>query len=103
MKIIDLLNKIANGEEVIIKEGINKYCYSKLENDYITGMGYDYEHYFSSMSNILNYLNDEVEIIEDTPKEEKKINRVERKARNLTNLYIKDKLNEIIDKLNGDE
>lgn len=34
---------------------------------------------------------------------DKKINRVERKARNLTNQYIKDKLNEIIDRLNGEE
>lgn len=63
IKIIDLLNKIANGEKPIIKEGINEYKYNDIENDYITGMGYDYEHYFSSIDNILDYLNDEVEII----------------------------------------
>ena len=50
MKVIDLLNKIANGEKPTIKDGINKYEYNEIENDYITGMGYNYEHYFSNIS-----------------------------------------------------
>jgi hypothetical protein len=96
MKVIDLLNKIANGEEVPKKI----YCFDRefywKENTYF-GDTFIFMHYIQEED-----LNEKVEIIEDTPKEDKKINRVERKARNLTNQYIKDKLNEIIDKLNGE-
>lgn len=67
MKIIDLLNKIANGEEV--PKYIN-YIHRALGKDTM----------FVCSENIINKLdqgaielNDEVEIIEDTPKEEKKI------------------------------
>ena len=118
MKVIDLLNKIANGEYPTIKDGINKYEYDKDENDYITGMGYNYEHYFSNI-NILDYLNDEVEIIE----EDKKIYKLDwvegntfskiqensylsRKEIQLLDSNFKElgnKINEIIDKLNEGE
>ena len=109
MKVIDLLNKIANGEYPTIKDGINKYEYDKDENDYITGMGYNYEHYFSNI-NILDYLNDEVEIIEDTPKEDKKIEYIEtnydfvfdEQVQQDSLRVITSKINEIIDKVNGE-
>ena len=121
MKVIDLLNKIANGEKPTIKDGINIYEYNEIENDYITGMGYNYEHYFSSISNILDYLNDEIEIIED--KEDKKIennNKINRLQGYVParlylskNNYDEDlrhalenigyKVNEIIDRLNGED
>lgn len=87
MKIIDLLNKIANGE----KEDIfKKYHFSN--SDYC-----NIDAFFTRY--IIDEENLNLEIIEDTPKD-KKINMVERKARNLTNQYIKDKLNEIIKKVN---
>ena len=114
MKVIDLLNKIANGEYPTIKDGINKYEYDKDENDYITGMGYNYEHYFSNI-NILDYLNDEVEIIEDTPKEDKKIEKLNwtmvdgycivgnMKDPDEARKVICQKIDEIIDKVNGED
>ena len=113
IKVIDLLNKIANGEYPTIKDGINKYEYDKDENDYITGMGYNYEHYFSNI-NILDYLNDEVEIIEDTPKEDKKIDKLKYcmvdgyivigGTRDIDEQLriICERINEIIDKVNGE-
>ena len=102
IKVIDLLNKIANGEKPTIKEGINKYEYNEIENDYITGMGYNYEHYFSNISNILNYLNDEIEIIEDTPKEDKKIEKLNCKyTSDVSKLKVVNKVDEIIELLNN--
>jgi len=70
MRIIELLNKIANGEEV--PKYIN-YIHRALGKDTM----------FVCSENIINKLdqgaielNDEVEIIEDTPKEEKKIPKI---------------------------
>ena len=75
MKIIDLLNKIANGEEVpkIIKYDDFTYWYDKTEKDYYRYIGYDLDNddveYLINGGFISDILNDEVEIIE----EEKKI------------------------------
>lgn len=54
---------------------------------------------------VIDLLNDEIEIIEDTPKEDKKyIEHIKMQENELHNhLNIIDKLNEIIDKINGDE
>lgn len=72
MKVIDLLNKIANGEEIPKKfrfyyityylqdNKCFKYCYKNMENEL-------FEKHF-----VLEDLNREIEIIEDTPKENKK-------------------------------
>ena len=106
MKIIDLLNKIANGEDVPKRI---RYCsvnYKYDVYDYFNEDKDDDGDGDARLSYWIDFdkkaLNDEVKIIGDTPKEDKKINRIERKARNLTNQYIKDKLNEIIDKINGE-
>ena len=66
MKIIDLLNKIANGEEVP-----KKIIWNKLVYDYKDGLYYDYcgETLIGSLNFDGTNLHDEVEIIE----EEKKI------------------------------
>ena len=73
MKIIDLLNKIANGQEVPkkIKYNLKTYFYDNEEQDYC-----DYDKTYGLVGDYLennyglhNCLNDEVEIIE----EEKKI------------------------------
>ena len=79
MKAIDLLNKIANGEEVPKKIKYNKHIYKYEEGTY------DWSYYiqnngtikflltdvFNSAYNILDILNIELEIIEDTPKMKK--------------------------------
>ena len=130
MKVIDLLNKIANGEEVptFRYEG-NRYLYSKA-----TAMFDDLDNDERCKSEIyLSELNDEIEIIEDTPKvqvemtqqeyneyldrklftpkEDKKIEKLDdyiafcdgtyETRWSGTEMYIVDKLNEIIDRLNG--
>jgi hypothetical protein len=101
MKIIDLLNKIANDEELPkkIKFESSKTIYEL--NDYTQRYIGKYMNNILILEHIdIESLNKKVEIIEDTPKEDKKIAKVGRKARNLTNQYIKEKLNEIIDKIN---
>ena len=100
MKVIELLNKIANGEEVP----------SKIKFDNII-FEYDGD-YYSSKTNVLleeychltTSLNDEVEIIE----EDKKIEKLdlildEHFSNDELQAYIKEtqeKVNEIIDKIN---
>lgn len=79
MKVIELLNKIANGEEVP-----NRIKYEKHIYEYEEGT-YDWSYYiqnngtikflltdvFNSNDNILNILNNELEIIEEQKKIEK--------------------------------
>ena len=108
MKVIDLLNKIANDEEVpnhIRYEGIDLY-YNKKNNCYDLIMSNVREEFYTfSYSD----LNNEIEIIKDTPKEDKKIEKldvvlcdylVDNIKENI--LAIQNKINEIIDKINGE-
>ena len=99
IRVIDLLNKIANGEEVPkeIKLYTNKYQYYEDIKDYKVE---DIEDYWliKDFIEIYDDLIEEVAIIEDTPKENKKIERVDRELDN--NGYLSKKLNEIIDKIN---
>ena len=71
MKVIDLLNKIANGEEVPKKIEFNtltwRYCYDV--NDYSDLECYLFRDYMDEIDNNAEFLNEEVEILE----EEKKI------------------------------
>ena len=71
MKIIDLLNKIANGEEVPkeIRYEENIWKLNTLENTYDNGKCCLFEDYIDKKYVITDVLNDEIEIIE----EEKKI------------------------------
>jgi hypothetical protein len=112
MKVIDLLNKIANGEEVPEKIIFNSRIYELTERDDDL---YNYKNnfsnnYFEEDWFLTNILNDEVEIIEDTPKEDKKIKRIEERESgwwpnsadgNVSTL--KQAINEIIDRLNGED
>lgn len=107
MKIIDLLNKIANKEDVPKKIKYNG-CIYELHNR--VRHFYNYKNnkgvYFEDEWFLTNILNDEIEIIEDTPKEDKKIEKVNKgciAGDNLRNIdwHILDKLDEIIDRLNG--
>ena len=76
MKIIDLLNKIANGEYVpnrILYEGIT-YWYDEKEKDYYTMIAKDLddediEYLCDCKVNLI--LNDEIEIIEEDKKKRK--------------------------------
>ena len=116
MKVIDLLNKIANGEipKTIVYD--EKYfTYDVKRQNY-----FDYDDSEIDWKyTVMDYINDEIEIIEDTPKEEKKIpekiniwyepikdTKLERHDINtsieiLANMCddLKDKYNEIIDYL----
>ena len=103
MKIIDLLNRIANGKEIpkeIFYEDRQWYWEEKAQ-DYI----YDYKRLFNYYLNedLITSLNDEIEIIE----EDKKIEKLY-EISNIGDLTIKypdnkqlmDKINEIIDVIN---
>ena len=99
MKVIDLLNKIANGEEVPkkIRLGNNPdiFYYQEDINSY---KSYDGEYLISEWlcnSSRLNF-----EIKEDKKiKKIGKLNQVEDKQ-NLNNYILRDKINEIIDEIN---
>ena len=71
MKIIDLLNKIANGEDVPKKIKYNNCIFEITEGagispDYVNG---ENDFFLEYVSNEANSLNDTVEIIEDTTAE----------------------------------
>ena len=73
MKVIDLLNKIANGEEVPEKIKIlyNEFYYDK-DNLKYRNVEENRENLFEHIDFFKGLvLNDEVEIIEDTPKDKK--------------------------------
>ena len=111
MKIIDLLNKIANGEETPKKFKFANQIFIKEGLRYIDEDGDDiFESIFNDFSNI----NDEIEIIE----EDKPIEKLEKiptiayrfgkgitycnfkNEQNINVLYLKNKINEIIDVVN---
>ena len=117
MKIIDLLNKIANGEDVpkrirydMLEKGFDILVYDE------DAMEYRYESddmVFWREPN--HHLNDEIEIIEDTPKEDKKIehfditkfiNQIGEGYNTKTTFdgdYLENYINKIIDRLNGED
>lgn len=98
MKVIDLLQRIANGEIHYSR----KFRFS--HKDYCTATQF-FERYIVDKEN----LNLEIKELEDTPKEDKKIKRIEERESgwwpnsadgNVSTL--KQAINEIIDKINGD-
>ena len=118
IKIIDLLVKIANREEVPKKikwENII-YAYSEYDKDYLEYpfSNEEYKGLFDMRDNILTqFLNDEVEIIEEDKKIEKLDIKQEKNIKNnwkwKCNGYnistpqkiMADKLNELIDEINN--
>lgn len=117
MKIIDLLNKIANGEEPPKKIKYNKsiYEYYWPDKDYVSGTHWLFDEYV-----IQDILNDEVEILEITitynPAGNKiaKIKSLNNVGNNnnlvefedkqqINNHILKDKINEIIDFISKEE
>ena len=103
MKVIELLNKIANGEELPNKIAYTplddcRYIlkYDELKEDYYDGE----EYLMGSAYNIIYHLNDEIEIIE----EEKEIEEIDictggimgfDGVENITGA-LKDKINELV-------
>jgi len=75
MKVIDLLNKIANGEKVPekIKWGKHYLTWFVYEHKALDELGNPNIFECAGGGISRNLLNDEIEIIEDTPKEDKKI------------------------------
>jgi hypothetical protein len=104
MKVIDLLNKIANGEEPPEKIKVNKkFIYEYDGRDYKSEDGkYLCDSYIEITKEDMNI---EVKIIEDTPKEDKKIEKLCTNDLYLTEnqqRLVINKINEIIDKINGE-
>ena len=117
MKVIDLLLKKANGEELPSEINCYNQAFYLSDGIYIAKnqVGKFFEDYFDFSS--LDY---EVEIIEDTPKEDKRIERLylsdwfeitsseDCKPEMLSKIFNKNaiafsnKINEIIDKINGE-
>ena len=98
MKVIDLLNKIANGKEVPKKVYVGSYYFEYEENgEYInTENSNDLLFDFDSYYPLETCLNQEVEIIE----EDKKIKKLDEYEYDTTNeILIIRKINEIIDYL----
>ena len=114
MKVIDILDRIANGEEIPQLIKWNGYIYDKLGCEYYMLNDRDITLFGDILDTNGKYLNDEVEIIE----EDKKIEKLESyiscgwsgtckdlKRDDLFNdlKKIGNKINEIIDKLNEGE
>ena len=100
IKVIDILVNIANGEEVPKKIKYNDYImiYDEDTQDYYNEPSCTY----ALLDDIHKKLNDEVEIIEDTPKEDKKIEKLDMSDTHymIDHTEIMEKINEIIDKIN---
>ena len=102
MKVIDLLNKIANGEEPKkIKYNGNVYEYEEY-GYFSDDIGYIFDKYYPSGK----VLNDEVEIIEEDKKIEKlndndlELETINTRCWEYNFSQVKDKINEIIEVLN---
>ncbi len=103
MKLIDLYVKIANGEmpeKIIFNNEL--YILKKWENIKET------DYYCESTGNLLGdiyltSLNDEVQILEDTPKEDKKIEPITDEVWKVLKTDLINKINEIIDYINKEK
>ena len=110
MKVIDLLNKIANGEEVPekIKYDTKEMKYDHNKQDYLgyysNGNGeWLFQYLFDRCRNTEHFINDEIEIIEEDKKIEKlREPFLQEETLNYVKL-LKSKINEIIDKVNKGE
>ena len=100
IKIIDLLNKIANGEEVprAIKLEEHEYWYNETEQDYYEGMGYEYEYLFKNLRTC--WLNDKVEILEEPKKIPEKLYYCAMDTDNKEIRFLIKNINGLVDKIN---
>ena len=105
MKVIDLLNKIANGEEVpkLIRYSNTTFKYSFMFTNYLNVEDV-YDVLFDDI--VTHFLNDEIEIIEEPKKIEKislEIDKFEDSYYDTALIKIAGKLDEIIDYINEGE
>ena len=107
IKIIDLLNKIANGEEIPKKILLNGIVFEYQEDDYLYKDEDKKEHWLFSASYtdkytwLENFLKAEVEIIEE-PKKIKKLDIDFKKIDDeIVYLEFESNINEIIDEINN--
>ncbi len=103
MKIIDLLNKMSENEEIPKTFKYNDYIFNLGDDKRYRDQEGDYlvDHISYNFRN----LNDKIEIIEDTPKENKKIEELEEKYYHDEPALIDDmahKINEIIRRVNNE-
>lgn len=106
MKIIDILNKIANGEEVPKKikydARIMEYDHNKQDYNgyYSNGNGnWLFQYLFDKCRDTKHFINDEVEIIEEKPKHIEEINYLEHVGIDLSEAVCK-KINELKEAVN---
>ena len=100
MKVIDVLNRLANGEEIPQLIKWNGYIYDKLGCEYYMLNDRDITLFGDILDTNGKYLNDEVEIIEEDKKIEKfKFGKIE----DSEHYEIKRKINEIIDYIMEDK
>lgn len=99
MKIIDLLNKIANGEEVpkkiIYQNYIYEYQHRRDTENSFNYMCNENGKYLSRRYFIDNILNDEVEILEEEKKIPEKLMQLDTRETRECIIKIQNKINEI--------
>ena len=98
MKLIDLLNKIANGDEDIPK----RFDFAGGEfnlNNYGEYRDEDGDNLFNSCCTDFSNINDEIEIIEEDKKTEK-LMRLDSRETSDCIIKIQDKINELIEEVN---
>lgn len=106
IKIIDLLNKIANGEEVPKKILLNGIVFEYQGDDYLYKDEDKNEHWLFSVSYtdkytwLENFLRVEVEIL-DEPKKIEKIDFRILNTQKEKNRAMKDTINKLIDEINN--
>ena len=100
MKIIDLLNRIANGIDIPlqIKYDNNIWKYDEMARDYLLIDKSGEEYLICEELNLMYALNEEVEIIEEE-QEDKKIEKIDEILTIMCD-DLKDKIKEIVDKIN---
>lgn len=104
MKVIDLLNKIVNGEEVPKKIEFDNIIYDRrFDGDIYYYDNWERETLFLATLDTTDELNEEIKIIEDEETEEKEIEKLDFRTLNTDKekrRAIKIKINEIIDEVN---
>ena len=103
MKIIELLNRIANGIDIPlqIKYDNDIWKYDEMARDYLLIDKSGEEYLICEELNLMYALNEEVEVVEEDKKIERLKNLFIIPDRTIENLIIlADKINEIIDKIN---
>ena len=100
MKVIDLLNKIADGIDIPlqIKYDNNIWKYDEMARDYLLIDKSGEEYLICEELNLMYALNEEVEVIEEE-QEDKKIEKIDEILTFMCD-DLKDKIKEIVDKIN---